>query len=173
MEVSEILAEFLMGLYNAGFAVHYYDCLDNHSRLEPNKKNSIDLESLTRITTWYLKERVSHHIDIHDNVYGDDIITFRVKNFKIAGVHGDKDKPQQVVDNLSLMTHEKFDLILTAHMHHFSGDEKNEIVVVSNGSLMGTDEYAKGLRLSSTPSQNLIIVSNDNVVDDICRIIVR
>lgn len=173
MEVSEILAEFLIALYNAGLAVHYYDCLDNHSRLEPNKKNSIDLESLTRITTWYLKERVNHCIKIHDNIYGEDIITFNVKNFRIAGVHGDKDRPQQVVDNLSLMTHEKFDLILTAHMHHFSGDEKNEIAVVSNGSLMGTDEYAKGLRLSSTPSQNLIIVSDDNVIDDICRIIVK
>ena len=172
MEVSEILAEFLTSLSET-MKVHYYDCLDNHSRIEPNKKNAVDLESFVRITTWYLKERVGDYVSIHENMFGEDIIFFNIKGFNIAGVHGDHDKPQQVVDNLSLMTHRNFDLILTAHRHHFSCDEKNEILVVSNGSLMGTDEYAKDLRLSSTPSQNLILVGDFNVAECIYRIIVN
>ena len=87
-------------------------------------------------------------------------------------IDGDKDKPSTVIDNLTMMTHKHYDLVLTAHLHHFSCDEKNETVVVSNGSLMGTDAYAEKLRLSSKPSQNLIIVSEDNVVDEIHRIVV-
>lgn len=172
MKVSEILAEFLHDL-SRHFKVHYYDCIDNHSRLEPNKSENIDLESLARITTWYLKERLSDNIVVHDNNFGLDIITFTVKGFKIAAVHGDKDKPSAVIDSLSLMTHDIYDLVLTAHLHHFIGDEKNETLMLSNGSLMGTDEYAKNCRLSAKPSQNLIIVTDDNVMDTLYRIVIK
>ena len=47
----------------------YYDCDDNHSRVEPNKKESIALETLTRITHWYLVSRFENRPDvtIHNN----------------------------------------------------------------------------------------------------------
>lgn len=170
IQVSEILAEFLNNLRNAGLLVHYYDCLDNHSRLEPNKKDAIDLESLARIIPWYLKERLQDKICIHANEYGDDIITFNVMGYEVLGVHGDKDKPATVVDNLSMMTHKHYHLVCTAHLHHFSADEKNETLVISNGSLMGTDTYAKNLRLSSKPSQNLIIVTERSIAECVYRI---
>lgn len=172
MEVSELLAEFLTEL-SGKMEVHYYDCLDNHSRLEPNKKDSLSLETLARITPWYLKERLADNSDItiHDNEYSPEIITFECCGHNILGVHGDNDKPSQVVDNLSLMTHKHYDMILTAHLHHFSGDEKNDTVVISNGSLMGTDDYAEKLRLSSRPSQNLIIANDETPCEMIFRIV--
>ena len=173
IEVSEILAEFLTEL-SKYFKVEYRDCLDNHSRLEPNKSDSLDLESLVRITTWYLKERLKNtDITIHDNLFGEDIASFKVFNHKVCAVHGHKDKPESVIKSLTLMTQEHWDLILTAHRHHFSADETNECLVVSNGSLMGTDSYAANLRLSSKPTQNLIIVSESNVAQSIYRIIVE
>lgn len=55
-------------------------------------------------------------------------------------------------------------------MHHFQADEKNRTIALGNGTLMGTDTYAQKLRLSSTPSQNLIIASKDNVTECIYRI---
>ena len=171
MEVSEILAEFLDDIRNTGCEVHYVSCLDNHSRLEPNKNDSIDFESLTRITDWYLRKRLNNIVHFHENEYSQDIITFYIKNYRIAGVHGDKDKPNEVIKHLTMMTHNHYDLILTAHLHHFSCDEQNETVVISNGSLMGTDDYAEKLRLSSKPSQNLIIVSDKSVCEAIHRII--
>ena len=171
IEVSEILAECLTELRNAGLIVHYVGCLDNHSRLEPNKNDSLDLESLARITDWYLKERLDGEVIFHDNEYSRDIITFNVGRYKVAGIHGDKDKPADVVKHITLMTRQQYDLVLTAHLHHFSCDEQNETVVVSNGSLMGTDDYAEKLRLSSRPSQNLIIVSEDSVCEAIYRIV--
>ena len=53
-------------------------------------------------------------------------------------------------------------MILTAHLHHFSADEKDDTLTISNGSLMGTDTYSKNLRLYSRPSQNLIIATPNN-----------
>lgn len=175
MEVSEILSEFITELTNNGVFIEYYDCLDNHSRLEPNKSDSLDLESLVRITPWYLKERLkdNHNVRINSNYYDEDIIDFEVLGYKVCGVHGHKDKPGRVVEGLTLMTKKNFDLILTAHLHHFNADEKNEVVVVSNGSLMGTDYYAKDLRLSSYPSQNLILVTDKSVTDYIHRVVLK
>lgn len=173
MEVSEIVAEMLSLFTANNISVEYYDCLDNHSRVEPNKSDSLDLESLARLTPWYLKERLCDNplININENIFDNTIVSFEWGGFNVVGVHGDKDRPQDVIDNLSLMTHKHYDLVLTAHLHHFSGDEKNETLVISNGSLMGTDDYAKGLRLSSKPSQNLIIANKNNIMDTLYRII--
>ena len=172
MQISEIIAEMITDL-SKHFKIHYYCCLDNHSRLEPNKKAALDLESLARIIPWYLKERVGTFIEINDNKYGEDIITFKCKGYNIAGCHGDKDSPIKVVDNLSMMTRENFDMVLTAHLHHFSADEKNQILVISNPSILSTDDYSKNLRLSSKSAQNLIIVSDENVMECLYRIVLK
>ena len=100
-------------------------------------------------------------------------MTFKVLDGKycVGGVHGHKDRPGKVVENLTLMTKIKFDLILSAHFHHFSADEKNETLVVSNGSLMGVDKYAMDLRLTSKPTQNIMLVDDKSVLADIHRVV--
>ena len=172
MDVCEILSQFITNLSEM-WDVEYYDALDNHSRIEPNKGDSLHLESMVRIITWYLKERLrdNKRVVINDaNHFGRDIVAFNVLGHNVIGVHGDKEKPQHLVEALSLLTKGHYDLVLTAHMHHFSADEKNETLVIANASLMGTDEYAKDLRLNSKPSQNLIIVSDNNVMETLYRI---
>ena len=175
IHVSELLAQFINELTVRGYQVEYYDCLDNHSRLEPIKSDSLDLESLARIIPWYLKERFKYvdNLKINDNKYSDDIISFSVLNhtYEVGAVHGHKDKPNQVIKNLCMMTREDFDLILTAHRHHFMADETNRVAQISNGSLMGTDSYAKDLRLDSEPSQNIIVATEDSVCDYIRRVV--
>jgi len=133
------------------------------------------LETFSRFTTWHLKCRLEKYISIGriklcDNEFDQGIIAFNRKNFKIGGVHGHLDKPGVVVNNLTMMTKNNYDLICTAHLHHFSCDEQNETLVISNGSLMGVDEYAKTLRLTNKASQNLIIMTDDNVAEAIFRI---
>lgn len=173
IHVAELLAEFLNELSSIA-PVEYYDCFDNHSRLEPNKADSLDLESLVRIIPWYLRNRFegNANVSIERNIVNGDIIAFPVMNDKwtVGGVHGHKDKPNKVVENLTLFTKVKFDMILTAHLHHFSADERNETLVISNGSLMGTDKYAEDLRLSAIPSQNIILVNEHRVMEDLHRV---
>lgn len=174
LDVSEMLAEFLNELSECA-PIEYYDCLDNHSRVEPNKAESLDLESLARIIPWHLKFRFEDNdrISINHNIIDEDIITFTAMNGKytIGGVHGHKDKPNKVVEGLTLMTKLSFDLILCAHYHHFSADEKNETLVLSNGTLMGTDGYAMDLRLTSKPSQNIVLIDENSVMSDIHRVV--
>ena len=155
--------------------IDYYDCLDNHSRLEPNKNDSLDLESMVRIIPWYLKERLckNNGIKIHENEFGADIITCNVLGHDIIGVHGDNDRPATALDKLTLMTHRHYDMLCTAHLHHFNADEKNQTLIVSNGSLMGVDSYAEKLRLTSDPSQTFITVSEKNVAECIYRIVLK
>lgn len=175
-QISELVAQFLAELSRHFAKIEYYDCLDNHSRVEPIKEKSLDLESLARFVAWYLKERLRdfRNIIINDvNKYAPDIITFRVFTHKVVGVHGDKDKPSNVVQNMSLMTKEHYDLVLTSHRHHFSADEINQTLLISNGSLCGVDEYSEKLRLSAYPSQNLIIVSPGNVMEALYRIVCK
>ena len=174
MQVSEVLADFLNSL-TACCPISYYDCLDNHSRLEPNKKESLDLESMVRIIPWYLKQRLYRNscITICDNEFSADIITCNVLGHDIIGVHGDNDNPTNALEKLSLMTHKHYDLLCTAHRHHFSADENHQSVVVSNSSLMGVDSYAEKLRLTSDPSQTLIVVTEDNVCDSIHRLVLK
>ena len=175
--VSEILAEFISKLTNEGINVIYYDCIDNHSRLEPIKTESLDLESLTRIIPWYLKTRLKDNklFTLHQNEFGDDIITFTVLDgkYKVGAVHGHKDKVNKLIENLTLMTKDHYDLILSAHNHHFYGDESNEVMLLGNGSLMGTDTFAKDHRLTSKASQNIILVNEESVCDYIHRIILN
>lgn len=173
MQVTEILAEFLMNL-SQYVDIEYYSTIDNHSRLDKDKEAELSSASLQRLTPWYLEERLKNcNVHINENYYGDDICAFEVMGHRVLGVHGDKDNHITAVDKLSMMTEQHWDLLCTAHLHHFSCDEKNRTVVCSCSSLMGTDTFAKGLRLTATPSQNLIIVSKENVTEDICRIILH
>lgn len=171
MEVCEILSEALTQLSSVA-QIDFYSVIDNHSRVEPNKKESLNIESFARIINWYLASRLQNaqNIRIIDNEIGDDIATFNVLGHTFMGVHGDKDKQSNINDRLSTMFAVTPTVILSAHMHHFSADEQNRCVIVSNGTLMGTDEYSYELRLSSIPSQTFIVVSKDNSTEYISKI---
>ena len=172
MNVSEILAEFLTELDKKFARVHYYSCTDNHSRVESDKESSIDLESLCRITDWYLDKRLEDTgVAVHTNTYSEDIITFKSQGHNIIAVHGDKDKPSEAISKLSNFTRDVYDAVLMSHRHHFSADEECGTLVIGNGALMGTDGYAKSLRLHSSPSQTLIFTTRERVADSIVRIV--
>ncbi|MBO5712260.1 MAG: hypothetical protein J6R47_05415 [Acholeplasmatales bacterium] len=179
LEVAEILVEFIT--YLSQYAnIKYISTSDNHSRVEPKKELSLDLESLTRIIEPLVEARIKNiqyenkkckNVEFLKSPFGPDIATFNIGNYKIGAVHGHKDSPKLVVNNVSLMTQANYDLILTAHLHHFSADESYNTVVISNGSLMGVDDYAESLRLMNKPSQNFIVVSEESVVESIHRIV--
>ena len=173
LEVSEIVAEILDS-FSKNHKVYYISCSDNHSRLEPKKELSLELESFTRVIDYILKIRMkgNPNVEILESPFGSDIAQFTVFNYTIGAVHGHKDSPKSIVQNISLVTRKSYDMILSAHLHHFNCDELNNTLVVSNGSLMGVDDYADTLRLTNRPSQNLIIVSEDNVAESIRRIFV-
>ena len=58
MVAAEIIAEALNKLTKAAPEVYYKSCSDNHSRMSPNKEESIQEESLSRFVDWMLQERL-------------------------------------------------------------------------------------------------------------------
>lgn len=177
LSVTDILVAFIDSFIKSGIRVHYYWCLDNHSRVEPDKEKSLKDENLVYVQNKILSIAFKDNPNFifNQNTYGDDIISFNCDGFNVGGCHGDLDKQKNAVKNLSLFTHKVYDIVLSAHMHHFSADELCGSLLVCNGTLMGTDSYASNLRVSSTPSQNLIIVNKvaGNVAESIHRIILN
>ena len=170
LEVTELLYDFLNKL-SEHCKIEYFDCLDNHSRIEPNKKESLQLESFVRIINWYLYRSCDkYRITVHKN-NSMDIIDTNILGHKIVGVHGDNDSPNSVVKNMSSLLGERPDLVVMAHRHHFSADEQNKCIVLCNPSLMGADRYALDHRLDSSPSQLFVVVTEDNPVEKIYRLL--
>lgn len=167
LEVSEIIAEFLNELSNV-VHVSYCGTLDNHSRIDPNKANSIELESLARITDWYLRARLPQITFTADSV--SDISEVNILNHNIAFIHGHKDRQGTMVSSINNFAQKHYDLICSAHYHHFSANEECGTFMIANGSLMGTDDHAYDLRLHSNPSQTFVEVTRENVVDNIIKI---
>jgi hypothetical protein len=171
IQISEILAEFISQLTKC-CKVNYVSVCDNHSRLDPNKKEALQPESFVRIIDWYRKERLSknENIEFLENEFGDDICSFKIFKYKVLGVHGDKDPQKKILTQLTNFTQEHYDLVISAHRHHFYADECNETELYSNGSLMGTDDFANSLRLNNKPSQLFIVSDNDNITRNIYKI---
>ena len=174
MHVAELVSQMLYTL-SQHFNIKYYSCLDNHSRLDPNKADSLPAESFVRIIDWYLKTRFADakNVEICTNALNEEIGTFEVYNHHYAFVHGHNDKPTKVASNLTMMTKRCYDVICLAHYHHFNTDEQNETVVVSNGSLMGNNNYANSLRLSSKATQVFFTITPDCPIEAIYRLVLN
>lgn len=174
IKVSTLLQMFILKLRESGFRIEYYDCLDNHSRVEPNKKESLQLESFAKFIHWHLATVFENipDVEIHENAFGDDIIYANILNNEIVGVHGDKDDPRRVVKDISSLLGTRPDLICTAHRHHFAADETTRCPVLCNPSLMGQDQYALDGRLDSSPSQLFVILKENNPMYSVYRLLV-
>lgn len=167
MDVSEVMAEML-SLLSKYFYIDCYTVYGNHGRVTPDKKESLSLENFERIIEWYLMSRLKDNPRVSINVTTDcsgDMVVYDVKGWHIGLIHGDKDKVSKAASNMTLMTRQPFDLIITAHKHHFNADETNGCMVIANPSLMGVDDYAKDLRVTSYPAQTLIIVGDKSPVE--------
>ena len=172
INVAELLSEFIVELCENVPNVFYSSTTDNHSRIDSNKKESLQIESFVRIIDWHIKYRLKDisNFTFIENSLGQDIASYYTQGHIIAGVHGDKDKQSSIISSLTLYAQHHWDMILSAHMHHFSANESNNTLFLCNGSLVGTDEYASSLRCNSKPSQLFIVSTPENVADSIHKI---
>ena len=171
IEISEILSEFLT-ILSQYTHVNYISVSDNHSRVEPNKKESLQTESFARIIDWFLQERLSknENIDFIEKSFSEDFAIFTVFDHCVVAVHGDKDPQKGIVDRLNSYMQGHIDLLISAHRHHFTADENNFTEFYCNGSLIGQDQYSADLRLNSKPSQLLFICTPENFSEVIYKI---
>ena len=159
----EVLSEMINELSIFIPYIKVHSVIGNHTRITPNKKESITKENFERLVPFYLKARLTaiDNVEITNSSIDDTIDVYEVKGQTIFCVHGDLDSPQNAVSKLSAMLKVFPDEVHMGHYHkHFEIDNYDMETVV-NGSLKGCDNYAKEKRLSGSPMQKLIIYNED------------
>ena len=159
----EVLSEMINELSIFIPYIKVHSVIGNHTRITPNKKESITKENFERLVPFYLKARLTaiDNIEITNSSIDDTIDVYEVKGQTIFCVHGDLDSPQNAVSKLSAMLKIFPDEVHMGHYHkHFEMDNYDMETVV-NGSLKGTDNYAKEKRLSGSPMQKLMIYNEE------------
>ena len=159
----EVLSEMINELSIFIPYIKVHSVIGNHTRTTPNKKESITKENFERLVPFYLKARLTaiDNVEITNSSIDDTIDVYEVKAQTIFCVHGDLDSPQNAVSKLSAMLKIFPDEVHMGHYHkHFEMDNYDMETVV-NGSLKGTDNYAKEKRLSGSPMQKLMIYNEE------------
>jgi hypothetical protein len=168
MKLCKLLEDFIWELADKIPQVKVYTAIGNHSRLCPNIKDNQDGENFERLIPFFLKNRfegkVSNIEICEDNNLDDCIVLFDVLDTKIFGVHGDLDKPNEVVNNMIKLFKVIPDEIHMGHYHTDMEKTEYDMSVIVNGSLQGTDTFAKKIRKSGSPLQKLIIYNNEGQI---------
>lgn len=164
MQVSEILAQAVGELSQYVENTYVYITYGNHGRTVQKKKDSIHRDNMERIVPWWLSQRLKDSESIHvtkDN--GTEFLFIDAAGHEICASHGDNDSVKNSPRLLTALFYKRFgkniEYVLLGDKHHHESFEELGVTAVVCGSLCGSDDYANGKRLYSTPSQLLLIVS--------------
>jgi hypothetical protein len=97
------------------------------------------------------------------NKYDDQILVAKPCGHTVFGVHGDRDKPEKVAGNLTMMLEMKPYKVFTAHSHHKQQLEVHKVDVIMSRSLCGVDDYAKDIRATSRAGQSLYVYNREGL----------
>lgn len=164
MTLCNTLEDFIYVLSKKIPYINVYSAIGNHSRVCSNIKDNQEGENFERLIPYFLKKRFEkiENVKIKDECNLDDcIIAYEIKGVKIFGVHGDLDKPNDVVDNMIKMFKIIPDEVHMGHYHHDMEKTEYDIETVVNGNLQGTDTFAKKIRKSGRPMQKLRIYNDE------------
>lgn len=164
---ANLLQEFVKPLIDKGINVEYYNIIGNHGRVSPNKMETAGIDEnfekllFTMMTTYY---RDCDNFHAHDSK--DGLITAKIKNLDFCFAHGDFDKGTGIIAKLPQLFGYVFDYVLTGHLHRESIMDYGKTTHITNSALCGSDDYAMQLRLSSKPSQKILILDDTGVIEN-------
>lgn len=167
MECAELLSVCINELANEIPHIKVYMTVGNHSRITPNKKESVDAENFEYFIWEFLKLRNTRDdVAFVENTIDDTLIHYEIDGESIFGVHGHLDKVGKIVQDFSTMFKGKrIKQIHAGHLHHAYMNEVNGVQVVMNSTASGTDTHSKNLRYVGNPSQTLIVYDGDNTIN--------
>jgi predicted phosphodiesterase len=164
--VSELISALLINIYDSFYNIYVYTVEGNHSRISPKKEDSLQGENMDILLPFYLKARLQNYdkIKIMDNVICKDIAIFNVRGKNVFASHGDKDSPENVVQNWTMMFGVKPDIIMLGHRHTNSLRTVYDTKVIESGCMSGTDEYALSNRKCNKPEQTISVIDSTGLV---------
>ena len=160
--LSDLLTEFSKHFNNVEVLV----MPGNHSRVTPKKESSLKGENIDNLLVPYLSAVLQNisNIHFHKNNIDESIAMFSVRNNTIYAVHGDKDTPNNVVQNLTMQYGICPKLIYMGHRHKNSMETVYNTKVISAGCWSGVDNYAIDNRYNTRPETVLSVINENGLV---------
>lgn len=162
MQVSEIIAQAVSTLADTVEETVIHATYGNHLRTVQNKNDSIHADNMERLIPWWLEQRLGNRGDIEfprADYY--EFLYFDVCGYKVCATHGDLDSVKNAGRLFNTIFMKKFgtgiDYAILADKHHKESFEELRIDSMIVQSLCGTDDYANGKRLYSTPGQLMLV----------------
>ena len=176
MIASELIAQAIARFRIGASEVVYHSCLDNHSRMMANYKDSKDTENFGRIIAFYLRSRFAgdRKVSLAEDHIDPSLGMFDLENGEtVMYAHGHLDNPTQAVQEISGIVNSMRDgrvrrvsYFTVGHYHSEKMKAYQGVRVIVNGSGCGTDEYAFSKRLVSKPSQTMLVFDGDNLIEN-------
>lgn len=171
-EVSMFISDFVDEISNYFSNTYVFSVSGNHSRLFPNKEEHVTGEELDDLVPFIMRLRLSNNksVVVYDEKDGPHFVdeTIKVIHTRFGHtfylVHGDKDTPNNVLKNLTMMTGKKPDGIIMSHRHHNAYDSQYGTKIIQNGSVIGTDRYCVDHRIAGRPEQIVVVTSRNQAV---------
>ena len=163
--VATLISDFLTELSKYFNHVHVYINEGNHSRISPNKEDSIQGENVDVLVPFYLKAKLQliENIFIHENEVMEEIAMFEVRGNIVMSAHGDNDKVSNVVQKFTMLFDVKPDLVYLGHRHTNAMETVYDTKVIQSGCLSGTDDYALSKRLRNKPEQTISVITENGL----------
>ena len=160
---SEILSNFIYNISKEVNNIKVYSSTSNHGRCVANIKESLDTENFELLIPWYLKAKLSdiNNIEMINNSIDSGIIYYSFLNEVIFASHGHQEKVATVMNDLSQMLKIFPTEIHLGHYHAYYERDEYDVSVLINGCMSGTDKYAKSIRKTNKPSQNIMIYNEE------------
>lgn len=161
MQVAELISNFLAELSKHVPSIVVVCVQGNHSRVTPNRKESLNQENFERIIFEYIKMRLPN---IRMLINGaEDWIAYNIGERKVFLEHGDKSSVSSAREKAINLLGYVPDTIIFGHFHHLEVNDDNGTDVVVNGSVMGSDSYAVRRRLHTQPYQVMQVYDGADV----------
>ena len=161
IEVSSLLSSVINYLCSKIPTVNLHCVFGNHSRVNPNKKENLNRENYERLIFKYI-EMQTNGVANFVTSENEDYLWYELGNGKrIVCAHGDKDTLSNIVANYIALLGFVPNEIHLGHYHNFKITDENDVSVVVNGSVVGTDDYAVSIRKNTQPCQVLRIYDRD------------
>lgn len=163
LTVMEYISDFLGELSYYFCNVDVYCVPGNHSRLIPNKDQSLRGENMDLLSIPYLRAKLQNieNINIHDNQFDKVIAQFDVRGLKIVSGHGDRTNMTNIVEKMTMYIGYKPDIIYVGHYHTNAMITSFDTKVIQAGSFSGGgDQFTMDKMLRGKPEQVVSVISD-------------
>ena len=164
--VSELIATFLAELSRHFTYVKFISVSGNHSRMNPNKDESLASERLDDLVGWYIDARLQNFDNVEvmfDTRIDPTMSMVDIRGKTYLAIHGDFDPSEKSIQSLQAMVGKQLCAIFSGHKHHNDIGTVQGVKTVMSGSFLGMDDFCVQKRIYGKPEQMVCVCTEDGI----------